>query len=322
MSTIYYFAPDFKPPSWGVGTIYHHVDILIKNGFRASLLHEKRPFRVPWLDLDVPIGYVNGSDFIPTILDLLIVSELCATEPWVRDFPGRRLVFVQGSFMTLRNQPAAVDYTAQGFTHAIAIMPHVEKILKNHYNIDATVIPPFIDPAFFVHNEREKRQCNPRLILVFPKAGYQKAGYPDLDIVTKLLNRKSESDEDWCVVELREKSRAEMARLMRAATFLVNVNCLEAFNTTVPEAMAAGCIPICYEAFGGRDYLVDGYNSYMFPNNHVYPLVDKLFWVMDNYETNQEEFTRIRQGALDTAMRFTIDQTEQALIAFYRQLLI
>ena len=35
---------------------------------------------------------------------------------------------------------------------------------------------------------------------------------------------------------------------MQTSLFLVNVNSLEAFNTTVPEAMAAGCIPVCYEA--------------------------------------------------------------------------
>ena len=39
--------------------------------------------------------------------------------------------------------------------------------------------------------------------------------------------------------------------------------------------MAAGCVPICYDAFGGQDFLVDGENAFVFPNHHVYPLAEK-----------------------------------------------
>jgi hypothetical protein len=44
-------------------------------------------------------------------------------------------------------------------------------------------------------------------------------------------------------VELENKTHREVARVLRQAALHVNVNCQESFNATVPEAMAAGCIP-------------------------------------------------------------------------------
>ena len=76
----------------------------------------------------------------------------------------------------------------------------------------------------------------------------------------------------WTVVELENKPHRHVARIFRQAAIHINVNCQESFNATVPEAMAAGCIPVCYEAFGGQDYLRDGENAYVFPTHHAYPL--------------------------------------------------
>ena len=108
---------------------------------------------------------------------------------------------------------------------------------------------------------------------------------------------------------------------MQTSAFFINVNSLEGFNTTVPEAMAAGCIPICYDAFGGRDFLRDGHNAYVFPNHYAYPLLDKLFDLMDRYDQMQEELARMRMHAYATACQYTADHTEQALLTFYRSLL-
>ena len=60
---IYYHVPDWDQPSWGIATLYHHVEILNRHGFDATILHRNPGFKCSWLDLDVPIRYLNDSEF-------------------------------------------------------------------------------------------------------------------------------------------------------------------------------------------------------------------------------------------------------------------
>ena len=136
---------------------------------------------------------------------------------------------------------------------------------------------------------------------------------------TQPVNANKESS--WKVLVLKEKTHRETADILRKSAFLANVNCREAFNTTVPEAMAAGCIPICYDAYGGRDFLENGINAYVFPNNHIYPLLEKLFELMDNYDSVQEELSRIRNNAFQTACRYREEHTEKVLTDFYTSII-
>jgi glycosyltransferase involved in cell wall biosynthesis len=122
-------------------------------------------------------------------------------------------------------------------------------------------------------------------------------------------------------VELENKSHREVARVLRHAAFHVNVNCQESFNATVPEAMAAGCIPICYEAFGGRDYLRDGVNAYVFPTHHAYPLVERTLKMMASYDNMEPELGKVRRGGFRTASQYTEARTEKALLEYFKPLL-
>jgi glycosyltransferase involved in cell wall biosynthesis len=104
---------------------------------------------------------------------------------------------------------------------------------------------------------------------------------------------------------------------MLTSPFLVNVNSLESFNTTVPEAMAAGCIPICYEAFGGRDFLRDGENAIVFPSHDVYALVERVTELVDGFDEHDARLTRLRDGGRTTAAAFRPEATADALARFF-----
>jgi glycosyltransferase involved in cell wall biosynthesis len=149
-------------------------------------------------------------------------------------------------------------------------------------------VPPLIAPYFFQEPERIQGAPRRPLVLFVMKPEYRDVGFPDHDVFDRLVRRRFEAGEaagaprsaaaaagGWRVVALGGVPHREVAGLMAEASFLVNLNSHEAFNTTVPEAMAAGCIPICYEAFGGQDFLVDGENAFVFPNHHIFPLIEK-----------------------------------------------
>jgi glycosyltransferase involved in cell wall biosynthesis len=104
---------------------------------------------------------------------------------------------------------------------------------------------------------------------------------------------------------------------MQTSMFLVNVHSHEGFNTTVPEAMAAGCVPVCYEAGGGRDFLLDGQNAVVFANQEVYALVERVCELLDRCEEIEPFLERLRAGGERTAASFRPESTAQALARFF-----
>jgi glycosyltransferase involved in cell wall biosynthesis len=287
--------------------LYTHVRLLRAHGIEAFVLHQKPRFRLHWLDIDAPRAYRGTATFKTGPEDVLVIPELFAADADILGLVGRRIVFVQASSFISSGLSEAQNYRQLGYEMAIAVMPHVREVVEKHYGVPAQVIPPCVAPYFFVDRARLD-QPRQRQVALIPKAGCR-----DFPIVRQML-RDGARDLDWRVVELENKTHREVARVLRQSDFHVNVNCHESFNATVPEAMASGCIPICYEAFGGRDYLKNGTNAYVFPTHHAYPLIEWTLRLMTSYDNRKRELSKIRRGALATAHRYSEARTERALL--------
>lgn len=322
---IYYFIPDYDKPSWGIGMLYHHVNILNNNGFKAKVLHEKASFKLSWLPLDVPIEYLNQNSFAPLDDDILIIPEILAGDKRILNSPGRKIVFVQNCFSILANLEKAYTYRELGYEHCFTYLPHLHTILKRYFDIEVTDMPPFVAPYYYLKADKIKLSNRKKRIVLFPKPGSY-----DYSIIRKMLLRKLEENRSnnplkkifkrnagWQLIELENKSHEEVAKIMKESAFFVSVNEREAFNSSVPEAMATGCIAICYEAYGPKDFLENGRNAFVFPNNYAYPLIDKLFALIDDYENIQEELAVIRANAYQTACAYRVENTEVSLIRFF-----
>lgn len=310
-SRIHYLIPDYDQPSWGTALLYEHVRMLGEMGFDARGIHQRAPFRLGWMDHDVPIVHLDTLEETPADHDLLVVPEVLAATAAELPWRCRRIVFVQGSFLIARGLDGAGGYDEMGFEAALAVLPHVARIVEEHFGLPATVVPPFVAPYFFLGPEEIRARGRSRTILLAVKPEYRRAGFPDYDLFTTLLRRRLDRGDGWRLLELSGLQHTEVARLMADAAFLVNLNSHEAFNSTVPEAMAAGCVPLCYDAFGGRDFLSDGENAFVFPNHYVYPLTEKLLELMDRAGPHDLEAMRL-QGR-ETAGRFTREGTHSAL---------
>ncbi|MDQ6800505.1 MAG: glycosyltransferase [Acidobacteriota bacterium] len=310
---IFYLIADYAPQSWGNGMIYEHVRILRESGYDACALHHQAPFRPDWLEIDVPIRYLDEVGFEPTETDIVVVPEVLAASQIVQQFPWRRIVFVQGSFLIFRGLQTHSDYAELGYEEAIAVLPHVARVVERHFGVAAHVVPPFVAPHFFepATGARERR------ILFATKEGYHAAGIPDQEIALRLLQKEVGRRTDWSLVPLEGYSHRDVASLMRSSMFLVNVHSHEAFNTTVPEAMAAGCVAICYEAGGGRDFLRPGQNAIVFPNQHVYELVERVCQLMDDGGKASGLLDSLRKGGRETAASFSPERTAKALVGFF-----
>lgn len=326
MSTIYYLAPDHDVPSWGVGLLYHHVEILVGLGFDARVLHEKKPFRLSWLDLEVPIDYLGDGAPRLAASDVLVVPEVLAARTDVDWGASRRVVFVQNSFLLHVGATTAPDYRRLGYEAVLATMPHIRDIVAAHHGLVPTVVPPFVAPYFFLDEDELDRPRRPEVLLV-DKPDYRRAGYLDYEIAAKLLERyfarrpSGDNGARWRLNEVSGKTHRQLAEMMRRAALLVSLNTLESLNAVVPEAMAGGCIVACYEAFGGRDFLRSGRNAYVFPNNWVYPLVETVQGLIDGWEERREELATMRAAAYETARSYGKAATAKALGEFFGGLL-
>jgi hypothetical protein len=310
---IYYLVPDHPAPSWGAGMLYEHVRLLRELGHEACVLHHQAPFRPGWRELEAPVRYLDQPGFAPAAGDLVVVPEVLAASEVVQRYPWRRVVFVQGSFLILRGLGGSVEYASLGYEAAMAVLPHVARVVARHFGLPAEVVPPFIAPYFYEASP-QPRQAR---VLLTVKEGYRLAGFPDEEIAGALLARELGSRPGWSLVHLTGLTHREVAELMKTSQFLVNVCSHEAFNTTVPEAMAAGCIPICYEAAGGRDFLRDGENAVVFPNQDVYALVERVCELVDQFEEHEPLLARLRAGGKGTAAQFRPEGTARALARFF-----
>ena len=309
MGKIFYLCPDEAKPSWGIGMIYAHVEMLVEQGFPACVLHSQKDFTLPWLRRRVPLETREQLQNAGP-KDTLVVPEVMVCHPEVRVFAGRRVVFIQGGFLIHKGLGGNTDYQQLGFEKAIVILPHMKNIVVRYYGIDAEIVSPFIADYFFSPPYSRPRK---RRILMIPKAGYAEAGILDYPLLEDLLRRML--PENWELEELKSLEHESVASKMQDSTFLISVNSHEGFNSTVPEAMAAGCIPICYRGFGGRDFLEPEKNALVFENNDVYSLLDRVLKITSGEE--QLDLAKLRTGARETALRFTESNTRDELLRFW-----
>ena len=325
MKKVYFLVPDNQTPSWGIATIYHLATLSRELQIEAYVLHFSPDFPgLTWLDTQVKTRYLATEKSKITKDDLIIVPEVSVSHPEVKALSCQKVVFVQGGFLLQKGLQSSKNYQELGFSAAWAVMPHIESIIDRFFPIKTYPMPTHVAPYFFIKNLEETRK---KQIVLFPKDGYREVGYMDYEIILPLLNNfiheeniglKHQQKEEWKIISLSGYSHQEVAKIMTESCFFVNTNCFESLNASVAEAMAAGCISFCYEAYGGQDYLVNEQNAYVFPNNYVYPLLDKLFECIHDFDNLETKHQNMRKVAQQTVSQFNKERSKQALLHFYQ----
>lgn len=312
---IYYFVPENDRPSWGAGMLYYHVFLLNKFNIPAVVLHERFPYRLKWLEVNVPFKYLNRTLDIEKN-DILVIPEYYADLFSLRKIQCKKIVFVQNAFYIFDGLKNGLRYEDLGIRCVLYYMPHLKKALKMITSLPLFEVPPFIAPYYFSQNELNRKLR----ILIYPKFENR-----DWEILNRLLKehllvrqqskflRLLKPGKIWEIVELKNRKHFEVANEMQNATFFISLNTNEAFNSSVPEAMAAGCINICYEGVGPGDFLRNNVNAFVFPNNHIFPLIEKVLELVSNFENFQDELSQIRANAYLTAESYRVEQLELSL---------
>lgn len=300
--------------------ISYHVWLLNKNNFNAYVLHDKKPYKLPWINLDIPFRYIN-TQFELKLEDFLVIPEFYADLPQLLKFTCQKIVFVQNAYYIFDGLKDGKTYENVGISQVFYYMPHLKKILQQITTLPLYETPPFIAPYFYTDEKNNQRK---RRVLLYPKFDNR-----DYNILKRMLEDKLglkqktnfrkmfSKNDDWEIIELKNKKHHEVAEEMKKATFFISLNTTEAFNSSVPEAMATGCINICYEGVGPADFLENNKNAFVFSNNHVYPMADKIIELVNSYDSFESKLRLIRTNAKQTADKYKIDYLESSLVNFF-----
>lgn len=291
---IYLVAPNATHPSGGVGVAAQWVRLLIENGREAMFITpngDPSPF---WLNFTVPAGSYADMKDEPGNKRVDIWMD-CALEN-----PPKQ---IQHYFFTQDVVQYEYKLAEKGQAYAnqclemlrrgklITIGTHSRNYHLYRFGIPSKVVNNWVDTDLFKPlDKREKTVCliqhrdhfNPAIPPILEKLGY--------------------------IVRIAQGSQAEIAKAMGESHFFISdvqgrfdgFAYSEGFPMPIAEAMAAGCITLCRDTGGVREYVLDRVNGLIFKDLGDIPRLMEhgennfMYWDIAECarQTMVEKFTR------------------------------
>jgi glycosyltransferase involved in cell wall biosynthesis len=234
--------------------------------------------------------------------DLLIANPSFSQNELGLRVPGRKLMYVQGF-----GRPVLDGF----FDRYVCASDFLRELMGKLYEIDAPVIPPFIEldeiPAGPPWEERP-----PRRILVLAKTAGERllARFHD-------AMRTQHPSVAYSLRMLDEVPRAELFEQMSRHRFLLTLSPREGFGLPPLEAMAAGCTVAGFHGGGGTHYMRPGENSHVV----AYPAMEALCAGMASLLTDDAAAQRLAAAGRETAVAYGRDVFERRWAGVLREIL-
>jgi glycosyltransferase involved in cell wall biosynthesis len=221
--------------------------------------------------------------------DVLIVNPSFSSHQFGWRLPGFKISYVQ-HFNTFALLDRKLD-------HFVAVSDFVANFLRNVYDLDVRVIPPFIQteglPAAAPWAQR-----SPNVVLPYRK------GTPEAwDISWQRLRAiLAERAPHFTLAEPLEGSGVPHAELLSAlggVRYFLTLSAAEGFGLVPLEAMAMGALVVGYDGFGGRHYLRSGDNCAVAPHPQIERVADLLIDAVNAPERSAAMAQRGRETARD-----------------------
>ena len=261
IGNIYYLCPDTNKPRGGVKVIYEHVEILNRAGFSAWVLHQKKGFRCNWFDNLTAILYLRESMFhendfvvIPEFYAKYFLADNKTTKKskifWsVYKSPSKKIIFNQHSYMTfkgytLNQNDIRTFYNEKRIIASMVVSEDNRRYINYVFpNMKIFRVHNSVDTSLFKFQPDKKKQ-----ISFIP----QKNQDEFVQLINILNQRKVLSD--WNLIPIENKSRKEVAAVLRDSMLFINLVYQEGFGLPSAEAMACGCAVIGYHGMGGKEF--------------------------------------------------------------------
>lgn len=215
-------------------------------------------------------------------------------------------------FIGLRTPCTSIMY-AQGFStfsvldgffnHYVAVSSFMKKYLKSIYQIEAEVIPAFIDPNNFP--EPKNFEDKEDKILVYQKF-FGGQFQPLFNNISRNLKKRNI---EYKILDLQEKiPQEELHATINNYKYIMNLSIAEGFGLVPLEAMYMGTIPCGFDGFGGRHYMQMDKNSINVPYPKIVHLVNKI----EMYHKEPIKALSLSAGAKETAKQYSKEKFIQS----------
>jgi hypothetical protein len=276
-SKIYILSPDTNVPTGGIKQLYRHVDILNKNGFKASIIHSKRKFRCTWFENDTNISYLAKTKMEKP--DYLVVpeiyGELFSNEIKVGGLNRKLKEFINLAKNTvIFNQCCYLSFN--GYS--------IAKDDINPFWLSKSVI------ATIVVSE-DSRQYMKKKQICFMSRKLR-------DDVTQVINILKYRNflGDFKLIPIENRTEQEVAEIMKDSLIFLSFSYREGCPLPPMEAMMCGCLVIGYDGRGGREYF-NNELSYPIDGGDIISFAKTVEEVVRCYNMNQSLVDEKRQRA-------------------------
>jgi len=318
---LFFLATDTNTPSGGRMVVYQLVDILVKNGYNAYALHQKRGFRYTWFPNNTPvccsyqikrerIRYGGAKELFRYGFDLLkdIVSCPFSAEPSVqlsendvlvlsgREAAYCREILVGVPKISLSQNPF-IFFQANSLDCKTSI-EHRDIIgritmSKLNYEMHCNVfsedavwnVPVYIDVRYFSYSHQKKKQ------IAFMPRRLQ----GDSRALINMLNLRGNLS-GFSFVPIDNKTLSETAKIMKESLIFLSFSHREGLGLPPAEAMACGCIVIGYSGNGGDEFFHEDI-AFKIADGDVLHYVEIVEQVTQEHITNPLRLDTMRKKA-------------------------
>ena len=297
MPSIYYFCPDFTPPSAGTRRIYRHVFHLNRLGFKAAIMHQKRGFVLTWHGYRVPVTCIEAQPIIKRE-DILVFPEgMAGLMKQTQNLPCKRIALVLNWAYVYLNLPVGENWKDYGIRHAITPSPFIKNFLEWGMGLEVTLIGNYVDTEAYHYDPSLK----------IPKISYMARKDLSGEILNAIFRRKESPAGKYRWIYLKDLDEETYGNQVLESRIFLATSTQEGMPTSILEAMAAGCLVLGFSGMGGEDYMVGNgqkQNCFLVENGN-YPALGKLLErITDGWQSDCHRYDPVIINGIETARQF------------------
>ncbi len=316
MGNIFYFCPDFSPPSGGTKRLYRHVFHLNRLGFKAFIVHYKKGFVLSWHGCKVPVKWLEDN-LLFSVDDTLIFPEgLPSLMKQTQHLNCNRIAIALNWAYIFNSLPKGENWKDYGITRDITPSPIIKDFLELSMGVDVTLIDNYIDTSKFAYKPEKKKN----------KIVYLTRKDSSGDILSFIFKRKEGVFKKWEWMPLDDLSEDNYAEQLSESRIFLATSSREGMPTSALEAMASGCVVLGYSGIGGNDYMRgkgDKQNCSLIENGNLPELAKTLEEGLLGWNQNKHRNELIIKNALKTAKQFqSFDKEGRCLKNYFESLTI
>ena len=229
-----------------------------------------------------------------------------------------RLVEIVNGTIELAQSPAEAREVMALPVRRVAVSPSVAGFLKEHFGVDASVVPNGVDHAQFYNSDRQFR--TPRsvgMIYVDDPMKGNAEGFeamrrvrdkvPDVRLVLFGARRPRDAPPR---VEIYVRPRTSRLRAIYSSCDMwLAPSWSEGFGLPVLEAMACRVVPIATRAGGHVDLVEDGVNGFLVPVGDAEAMADRIGFLLQD----ESVLRKVSEAAHERSLLFDWDKSAEQL---------